>query len=122
MGRFVKSHRIRHEGELSIFVTKQKSMTRALIILLLILPMLSFGQETKKITDKDNREVYYVLKSDESVRQGNYQQMDYKGKIIINGYYKNGLKDSTWTEYYWGGNPIKSRGSYSNDEKSDIWE
>jgi len=93
-----------------------------LFTLLLLLPFLSFGQETKKITDKDTHEVYYVLKSNKSVRQGNYQKNNYTGRIVVNGYYKNGLKDSTWTEYYWNGITLKSQGSYSNDLRIGIWE
>jgi len=71
-------------------------MTKTIFLLMAIIPTLLFGQQTKKITDSKNHEVYYVLKSDKSIRQGNYKKFNYKGSIGINGYFKNGVKDSIW--------------------------
>ncbi len=84
-----------------------------------------FGQETKKVTEELNtqiKEEYYVLKSDKSIRHGNYQKLHNKNVLLINGFYKNGLKDSTWTEYRWDGKSKKSIGTFSEDKKIGIWE
>jgi len=101
-------------------------MTKTILFLLTILPTVLFGQETKKVTEKHEnsrfKEVYYALKSDKSIRQGNYQKLGYKDAVLINGFYKNGLKDSIWTEYQWGGKNRKSIGTYSADNKVGVWE
>lgn len=101
-------------------------MTKTFLFLLVILPFVLFGQKTIKVTEvyKNHgfKEVYYVLKSDKSVRHGNYKQLGYKNAVLIDGYYKNGVKDSIWKEYRWGGKIKKSVGNYSSDTKVGIWE
>jgi TonB family protein len=101
-------------------------MTKTILFLLTILPTVLFGQETKKVTEENKndwfKEVYYVLKSDKSIRHGNYQKSGYKEAVLINGFYKNGLKDSIWTEYQWSGKNKKSIGTYSEDKKVGTWE
>lgn len=101
-------------------------MTKEILFLLTILPTVLFGQETKKVTKEHEnpwfKEVYYVLKSDKSIRHGNYQKLGYKDAVLINGFYKNGLKDSIWTEYQWGEKNKKSIGTYSADKKVGVWE
>jgi len=42
--------------------------------------------------------------------------------VVINGYYKNGLKDSIWNEYYWKGKKLKTKGNYTQDLKVGVWE
>ena len=78
-------------------------MTKTILFLITILPAFLFGQPIKKIIDSKNHEVYYVLKSDKSVRQGNYKKHDYKGSTVINGHYNNGVKDSIWEFYNYKG-------------------
>jgi TonB family protein len=68
------------------------------------------------------KEVYYVTKSDKSIKHGNYQKLGNKDVVLINGFYKNGLKDSIWTEYQWNGKNKKSIGAYSADKKVGVWE
>lgn len=100
-------------------------MSKLLVFLLCLLQSLLFGQVTKKVTveskNKSYKEVYYVLKSKKSIRQGNYQKMGYKNDLLINGFYKNGLKDSIWTEYLHGGINKKSEGKYAADKKVGVW-
>lgn len=101
-------------------------MTKTTFLFLILLPSFLFGQETKQITKKHKNpwfsEVFYVLKSKKSVKQGNYQKLGYQNAVLINGYYKQGLRDSMWTEYYWGGVKMKSKGAYAQDEKIGVWE
>lgn len=101
-------------------------MTKALLFLLTVLPTFLFGQETQMVTtDLENnwyKEVYYVLKSDKSIRQGSYQKLDKKDAVYIKGFYKNGLKDSIWTEFYFGWKYKKSAGKYSADKRVGVWE
>jgi hypothetical protein len=101
-------------------------MSKTTIIFLLLLPSFLFAQETKLVTrkhkDHTTKEVFYVLKSRKSVKQGNYQLLGYQNAVLINGYYNLGLKDSIWTEHYWGGTKMKSKGAYSSDKKIGVWE
>lgn len=78
-------------------------MAKSILLLFSLYPMLVFGQEIKKINDKNKKEVYYALKSDKTIRQGNYEKFGWDGKLLIDGFYKNGLKDSIWTFYYSSG-------------------
>jgi periplasmic protein TonB len=100
-------------------------MLKRLLIILTLIPIVAFSQATKKVTEEHDkpwsREVFYVLKSDKKTKHGNYQKFAYKNAIRINGYYNNGLKDSIWTEYYWGAK-IKSIGKYYEDKKIGTWE
>lgn len=77
--------------------------------------------KTVKVENKGNSaiEEFQVLASDPSVKHGWYKKYKYKDVLEISGYYKNGLKDSIWTEYY--NKLITSQGSYSNDQKSGLW-
>ncbi len=99
-------------------------MVRNLYFLCLLLPFAQSVRETRKITVEylfpTLKEVFYVLKSDSSVREGVYRLLS-KKKILVQGYYKNGEKDSLWTQY----NPegiIRSRGYYSKSKRVGIWE
>lgn len=87
------------------------------LIVLVILPLSFFGQWTKKITkkEKNRKEVYFVLKSDKTIRQGPYHMFGCGDQLYVEGYYKNGLKDSIWTEY-------GSHGKYIEGKRVGIWE
>lgn len=99
---------------------------QVILFLFAITPILLFGQVTKKVTIKYKnsrfKEVYYVLKSNKTIRHGSYQKLGYKDAVRIQGYYKNGQKDSIWTEYNRDGINKKSQGFYSKDEKINVWE
>jgi mRNA-degrading endonuclease RelE of RelBE toxin-antitoxin system len=61
------------------------------------------AQKTKKIknilTNPDRIEVFHVLKSDKNIKHGKYKLTDKEYRIICEGFYKNNLKDSIWTDY-----------------------
>lgn len=84
-------------------------------ILLLLLPFILFGQKTKKIKNKETKEVYHVLESNNDIREGRYQKFSYKESLLVNGFYKNGLKDSIW-EYYNIDNKIVHKYSYAQNK------
>jgi len=101
-------------------------MTKYLLALLLFLPAFAFAQKTKKVKIKNESagtiEIFYVLKSDRSVRHGSYVKMNSRKNKIETGFYKLGERDSIWTEYSkWGGDKIAA-GQYTNEEKSGPWE
>jgi len=101
-------------------------MKKTILFLLTILPSVLLGQETKQVTKEHKnpwgKEVYYVLKSDKSIKHGNYQRLGFKEVLLINGFYKNGLKDSLWTEYHRSGKYKKAIGAYSADKRIGVWE
>lgn len=74
-------------------------MKYSFLLLLVITPVISFCQATKKITDKVNNESYYVLKSDKSTKHGEYKKYSILDKLLVQGYYKQGKKDSIWESY-----------------------
>jgi antitoxin component YwqK of YwqJK toxin-antitoxin module len=74
-------------------------MRKAITLLLFLIPSIFFGQETIRITNKKTNEVYYVLKSDTSIRQGIYKKWGWNDKSKIEGFYKNGVRDSIWSFY-----------------------
>jgi len=91
---------------------------KILFLHIFFIPCLLLAQKTVKVTERHNRwdkEIYYVLKSDRSVRHGKYQRIGLNGQVNAEGNYKNGLKDSTWTEYM-------GKGTYTNGVKVGIWE
>ncbi len=78
------------------------------------------------------------------VKEGPYIELDDKGKKIVQGYYFNGRRDSTWTFYnsrlnkfeefsykagkregkftsWFDNNKVKEEGTFSNDIKDGIW-
>jgi TonB family protein len=75
------------------------AMIKSLLIILTFFPLILYGQQTKLIKDKENREEYYVLKSDKSVRNGEYSKFSSKNSLLIKGHYTNGLEDSIWELY-----------------------
>ncbi len=59
-------------------------MKKRILLNLLILPAIIFGQSVKKIKnklDQNSVEIFYVLKSDNSIKQGSYKLI--RNKIII---------------------------------------
>ena len=90
-------------------------MNRQILILLIFVPTMLFAQKTKKVTDELTNEVFYVLKSDKKIRHGEYKMLDFKGKLLVSGYYKYGVKDSIW-EYYNGKEQLIAKYDYTKDE------
>lgn len=91
-----------------------------IIFFLCLLTFSSFAQKTKKIEDKDSNTVYYVLKSNPTIKHGKYQKLDEAGRVVVEGYYKNGTKDSVWSAYKAG--KLRSKGQYINEVQSGVWE
>lgn len=115
------------------------------IVLLLICSTFSFGQEIKRVIQKNSEkeyEVFHVLKSDENIKQGDYS-LYYNQVLIENGNYNNNLKDGEWKNfkdgkldqstqykngvregviiiYYKSGSP-KVSGNFSNNKRTGIW-
>ncbi len=94
------------------------------LLLLIFAPLFLNAQKTKKVTEKhkdypEYKEEYNVLKSDRKIRHGRYTRTEkYNGSTT--GFYKNGMKDSTWTMYDRSGEKEVS-GNYLNDQKSGPW-
>lgn len=78
-------------------------MRKFIALLLIIISTSIFGQKLKKRNDKDNKESYTVLNSNPLLKHGNYKKTNYNNTIRINGYYKNGVKDSIWEFYDFNG-------------------
>lgn len=77
-------------------------MKQNLLLLILIIPALSFAQDLKQMKKKLSSslvENYYVLWSDKKVKHGPYRVVDETNKVLVKGNYKNGAKDGVW-EYY----------------------
>jgi TonB family protein len=74
-------------------------MIRSLLIILTIFPLTLYGQKTKFIKDKQNNEEYYVLKTDNSIRHGDYRKYGSDDILLIKGHFSNGVNDSIWELY-----------------------
>src|ERR1700743_1375019 len=80
-----------------------------------------FAQTTRRVNDEENtREIYYVLKSNKSIKEGPYLKKQMYGRIICEGFYKSNLKDSLW-KYYNGNVNIQATGYYKGDKKVGVW-
>ncbi|HMG90959.1 MAG TPA: energy transducer TonB [Chryseolinea sp.] len=96
----------------------------------------SYSQETKFVPKKGREfnEEYYVLASDNDVKEGTYvKYMNGFGGIAVleSGSYKGGKKVGMWEYYYkvsaspFGkvnrNNSLKMKGQYVNDRKNGVW-
>lgn len=94
--------------------------------LLICFSICSVGQEIEKVKNKiskDNYEIFYVLKSDNSIKHGHYELYENK-ELKLSGYYKSNVKDSIWTFYYSAplSKKISAKGLYSNNKRIKLWE
>jgi TonB family protein len=82
-----------------------------------------FGQTTRKISETPNiKEVYNVLESNESIKEGPYQQYSHFGnKLLCEGFYKNNQRDSLW-KFYLYFNHLSEKGAYKDGKKVGIWD
>jgi len=90
-------------------------MKQLVFVLLAIFPVVLWGQKTKQISDKKTRETYNVLKSDKTIRHGEYKKLSSRNTVIIKGVYKSGIKDSIWECYDYDGQVILKY-NYSKSE------
>ena len=99
-------------------------MSKILVILLVVFPILLSGQKTKKIVRErifpELSETYYVLKSDTTVKNGRYLAGT-AGKVLLEGYFKMGYRDSLWIQYNLEGK-MRSIGWYEKNSRDSIWE
>ena len=108
-------------------------MMKNFITFLLLIPCLLFGQATKIVTKKNTTppdvetynlpctERYEVLVSDKKIKHGPYLRfLSSSNTLIIEGNYKNNLKDSVWTYYHSRGKRI-AQGSYKEGKRVGIW-
>src|SRR4051812_37544052 len=83
------------------------------------------AQETKKAElvtgDKYNKEkeVFYVLKDNDTVRHGQYKR--YTGNsLAVSGWYNMGKKDSVWQYSFKNSTP--SQRFYRDGNKTGVWK
>ena len=99
-------------------------MVRTIVLLFSVLPFIQPREAVKKITMThlfpDFTEIYYVLKSDETTKQGNYR-IEMNKRTIVLGHYNMGKKDSIWSVYDPKG-VLRSRGWFESDKRKRIWE
>jgi TonB family protein len=98
-----------------------------LSFLLLGVSVAGFGQAVKKVMLVQQspavKEEFSVLEADKTKKHGPYQRFIGKNNILqTSGYYTQGQKDSTWTEYYADGETIRQRGTYYQGQKAGMWE
>jgi periplasmic protein TonB len=100
-------------------------MKKTYLILLILLSALTYGQETIKktkiYTNPNFKEIYYVLKSDKEILEGSYKKLNSSDKVLVEGFYKNGAKDSLWKEYSWWGK-LSKKGKYQDNIRVGVWE
>jgi len=85
------------------------------------------GQElkTKRIKEKvaafpKTKRIYEVLKNDENLRHGIYQEF-YKKTLVVDGTYHKGLKHGSWV-YTDPTGAYLQRGSFKNGKEVGVWE
>jgi len=98
-------------------------------LLILAASILAFGQDVtlKRVKKKSVvdgitiKEKYYVLKSDNSIKHGEYKRYNIINTLEESGFYNMGVKDSTWKTYIVG-KYVGSIGSYKNGKKNGEWK
>ena len=99
-------------------------MKRSCLLFLLVLPAVIMAQEREKIkkTIRDNgvtrKQVYEVLKSDKTMMDG-YWQSNTENLFKETGFYKTGLKDSTWSVIK--DNKLLARKYYTGGQRTGRW-
>jgi protein TonB len=99
-------------------------MRTIVLFLLIFFSICLKAKDTKKITtvsyNPNFNEVYFVLKSDNSIKHGVYKA-ETKGKVLVEGLFRMGAMDSLWTQYDLTG-VIRSRGWFDNNKRVSVWE
>lgn len=91
-------------------------------ILFLLLPFLVQSQELKKKIKTLNSftmEEYHVLKNDKKIKHGPCQKSTKGNKIVEEGFYKMGKRDSVWKISH--GGKLHKMGSYKEDQLDGTW-
>jgi len=96
-----------------------------IIILILGRVIQTYSQDieliTKQTKNANTTEKYSVLKSDENIRQGLYENRRYDNSLAIRGYYSKNKKDSIWIFYASNGIDTASIGYYVDDKPNRTW-
>ena len=99
-------------------------------LLFLLIGFQIYGQQPetilikKKLKDTDGYEYkvkYYTLKFDTSIKHGYYERYNIIKSLVETGFYKYGVKDSTWKTYIIG-KYVGSIGNYKNGKKNGEWK
>lgn len=92
------------------------------IIVMMFISGFVIAQDTKKVRRVMQGNVrvenYEILKSSKLIH-GRYEQM-FHDKILEEGYYRNGLKDSIWKSYDSNGR-LLAEGNYKDDKQVGVW-
>ncbi|HEY4151058.1 MAG TPA: energy transducer TonB [Chitinophagaceae bacterium] len=100
-------------------------MKQLLILILLSVSISSLhAQDVKEKTvviDKPNKikEVFFVLRTDETIRQGKYSKYQ-RDNLLISGFYTQGKPDSTWMGYI--GNKCITVKHFNRGIPTGTWE
>jgi len=102
-------------------------MKNKITILLMLISTISYAQKTKKLKENAGygKAKFYVLKSDEVTKHGEYKITSYTPPFrnVVLGNYSNGKREGIWTEKYdQSGSQIGIQGNYENDAKVGIWK
>lgn len=104
-------------------------MKYLITFLLLVASIFAFGQDIKlkKVKKKSVvdgikiKEIYYVLKANNSIMHGEYERYNIINSIEESGFYNMGVKDSIWKTYIIG-KYVGSIGNYKNGKKNGEWK
>lgn len=98
-------------------------MKRIILLSLLIIPLLNYGQSVKQIKnqlDNNSIEKYHVLETNDSIKHGTYT-LSINGEILEKGNYTNNYKSGEWI--YFHQNKTKSaEGSFENGKRIKLWK
>ena len=90
-------------------------MNKIILLLIAFTPSVLFAQKTRIYWDKETKETYYVLKTDEKIKHGEYLKYGGNNIVLVRGYYKMGVKDSIWESCNWKGQ-LSIKYDYSKKE------
>ncbi|MBS1531214.1 MAG: energy transducer TonB [Bacteroidetes bacterium] len=95
------------------------------VVLLIFISKLGYSQELQMVEEHPSDNVmiqYHVVAAQPKIRQGIYQKfLTVSLKLVEEGYYKNGLKDSLWTYFNILGDTTE-KGYYSHGLKNGYWK
>ena len=102
-------------------------MKKILIILLLTIPFIGFGQSEEKIEYWDNGQVLSQIHYLDGKRDGSCRHWYKNGQLMNEGFYKNGKMIGPFMSYYENGK-IQNHGNYKYTEsgvysrKDGVWK
>ena len=100
---------------------------KKLLLILFIIPIISFGQTETKIEYWDNGQVLSQIHYLDGKRDGSCRYYYKNGTIMNEGFYENGKMTGIWMSYHENGQ-IESHGTYKYTEsgvysrKDGVWK